>query len=306
MEDNERGPLLSLLKYIANGLEYLDNSTLNIIPFEVVSCLEKALGDWTITKEFIIVTSLSNSNLDFAMQSYDTQEIFLMLNEFITKRYNTSITNRLIRIILPKNLSRDYLSCVVLYHELGHFVDHELNISKKIFLKNYGKTDPQNNIEAHFLNHTKEYFADLFAAQYVSNASNLYLDHIAHKNPQSTTHPSTDERINVVNDFLSSSSGDQLRLFQEVLTQSNSPNLIARFEEILMSCSFEKLIPHEIKTDKALHYLFKIGWDCWMDSDINFLRNFSPRQRYHIINNLIEKSISNYFIQLAWTKYGKD
>jgi len=35
-----------LLNYIFKGLEYLDNSTLNIIPYEIISCLEYALEDW--------------------------------------------------------------------------------------------------------------------------------------------------------------------------------------------------------------------------------------------------------------------
>jgi hypothetical protein len=126
-----------ILNYIFKGLEFLDNSTLNVIPYEIVSCLQIALDDWVKSDKFIIVTSLSNRNLDFLFES-DNSEIFNNINNEIKTRYSLSITNRLIKIVLPKALSRDYLSIVVLYHELGHFVDTELHISEKIIFSKHG------------------------------------------------------------------------------------------------------------------------------------------------------------------------
>jgi hypothetical protein len=65
---------------------------------------------------------------------------------------------------------------------------------------------------------------------------------------------------------------------------------------------FQNLIPQKIKNNQELHYIFKLGWDFWNTSESNFLKKFSPRQKYHIINNLIEKSISNYTIKQKWQK----
>ncbi|WP_289665633.1 hypothetical protein [Flavobacterium panacagri] len=290
-----------LLNYIFKGLEYLDNSTLNIIPYEIISCLEYALEDWIDKDNFIIATSLSNKNLDFYFESTDSNEEFNNINFLIGALYGHQLTHRLIKISLPKVLSRDYLSCVVLYHELGHFVDMELNISKKIFLKNYHKTDPTNYSEYEFLCHKREYFADLFAAQYINDASNLFLNYIAFDNPDCETHPATNKRISVVENFLTGKNCLELDEFNSVLSVSGPTELKIRYKKLdIKKSDFLKLIPQNIKSVPELHYIFKLGWDFWNTSETNFLKNFESRQKYHIINNLIEKSISNYTITEKW------
>lgn len=290
-----------LLNYIFKGLEYLDNSTLNIIPYEIISCLEYALEDWIDKNNFIIVTSLSNKNLDFYFESSDNNEQFNNTNILIDKLYKLKLTHRLIKISLPKVLSRDYLSCVVLYHELGHFVDLELNISKKIFLKEFHTTNPVTYDQYEFLFHKMEYFADLFAAQYINDASNLFLNHIASDYDDCQTHPATSKRINVVENFLSERNCIELNEFNEVLKISGPTELKIRYKKIdVKKSDFLKLIPQNIKSTNELHYIFKLGWDFWNTSDTNFLKTFESRQKYHIINNLIEKSISNYTITEKW------
>lgn len=290
-----------ILNYIFTGLEYLDNSTLNIIPYEIISCLEYALDDWVDKDKFIIVTSLSNKNLDFYFKSNFSDEFFNLLNSYITTLYSLKITHRLIRISLPKVLSRDYLSCVVLYHELGHFVDLELNLSIKLFLNKFRVYQPRNNHEQMFLSHKMEYFADLFAAQYINDASSLFLNHISSETPDSISHPATLKRLNVVNNFLNGVNCPELNEFNSVLSATGSKILKIRYSIIDKDKSnFLKLVPQVISDESQLHYIFKLGWDFWENSESNFLSTFQPRQKYHIINNLIEKSISNYTITKKW------
>ena len=185
--DNDLKIHFQILNYIFKGLEYLDNSTLNIIPYEIISCLEFALVDWIKKDDFIIVTSLSNKNLDFYFESIYSEEFFNNLNSLIFILYKLRITHRLIRISLPKVLSRDYLSIVVLYHELGHFIDNELKISKKLLYNKYDfKDDPDyTEKERGYYFHKMEYFADIFAAQYINDSSSLFLNHITASNEDS-------------------------------------------------------------------------------------------------------------------------
>lgn len=291
----------TILNFIFKGLEFLDNSTLNVTPYEIISCLEYALEDWVNRDNFIIATTLSNKYLDFHFDSNYSQEFLDILNNYILPRYSIQIKHRLIKISLPKNLSRDYLSCVVLYHELGHFIDYELNISKKMLLNKYSVDEPQDRTQEIFLNHTMEYFADLFASQYIDNASNLYLNYIAFFDEDSNTHPATAERIKVVDEFLSGAVCVKLDEFNNVLTLSGSPELKKRYKSINLNTSqFLKLIPQTISNKEELHFIFKLGWDFWNDSEKNFLKTFKNRQKYHVINNLIEKSISNYTILTKW------
>lgn len=295
-----------ILNYIFKGLEYLDNSTLNIIPYEIVSCLQIALDEWILEDNFIIVTSLSNRNSEFLFES-DNLEIFNNLNLDISVRYGLNITNRLIKIVLPKALSRDYLSTVVLYHELGHFVDTELHISSKIILSKYWHLPELSQDQIKEYRHFMEYFADLFASQYINDASNLYLNYIAYNAPDCDTHPSTVKRIQVVNSFLSGKSCAELNEINNALVASGNQQFKIRHKVINISRSdFQNLIPQKINDNEELHYIFKLGWDFWNTSEKNFLRNFGPRQKYNVINNLIEKSISNYTIKQKWQEISSE
>lgn len=289
-----------ILRYIFKGLEFLDNSTLNVIPYEIISCLEFALDDWILDDNFIIVTSLSNRNQEFFFES-ENEEFFNNLNSHINFRYGLTITNRLIKIVLPKTLSRDYLSIVVLYHELGHFIDTELHISQKIILNKYGIKPVYSDAENKEYNHCMEYFADLFAAQYINNASNQFLGYISYNSPDSFTHPSTKTRIEVVDDFLVGKSRPEIDVINTALIGSGFDSFKIRHTEInIRKSDFLNLIPQKICSDQELHYIFKLGWDFWNTSETNFLKKFNSRQKYQVINNLIEKSISNYTITKKW------
>ena len=293
-----------ILDYLFGALEFLDNSTLNLIPFERVSCLEKALDDWISDNNFIIATSLSNRNLDFYFMG-ENIEFYNLMNDTIEKKYNLKISKRLIKIVLPRVLSRDYLSIVVLYHELGHFIDVELNLSQRIFYKKYGFIHPnfytQDQIK--FLRHTMEFFADVFAAQYINNASNLFLNYIAGNAVDTITHPSTKSRIEIVDKFLSNEKIVLIDEFNLVLTAQSKP-LIERRHKIFNAdnSDFNEFIPQQINSDEELHSIFKLGWDFWNNSETNTLNKVPKKQRYYIINNLVEKSISNYIVVSNWNK----
>jgi hypothetical protein len=301
-DENEIYTHFNILNYIFKGLEFLDNSTLNVIPYEILSCLQVALDDWIKSDNFIIVTSLSNRNLDFYFLG-EGLEFFNLLNNIIEPKYGLKITNRLIQISLPKVLSRDYLSIVVLYHELGHFVDSELHISDNIIFSKHGVIDfvsytPSQKKE---YNHCKEYFADLFAAQYINNASNLYIKYIAYYDLDSDTHPSTKKRVEIVDDFLKGTTTPEIDDINFALSNSGLTPFKVRHKLIDIDKSdFQNLIPQKINDNEELHYIFKLGWDFWNTSEKNFLKTFTARQKYHVINNLIEKSISNYIIKQKW------
>lgn len=289
-----------IFSFLFNGLEFLDTSTLNVIPFELVFCLNKALNDWTKSDDLIIVTSLSNRREDIWFQGWNEESIN-NIKQLIKAKYSVNISKRLIRISLPKSLSRDYLSSVVLYHELGHFIDLELNIIDRIYYDKYKKWVLSSNEEEIFYNHFKEYFADLFAAQYINDSSNHYLNHLAYNFEDSKSHPATSKRSLVVENFLNGVSSREIDIIQEGLRKMGLPELNIRHNLINHTKSdFKDLVPQTINNDFELHSIFKLGWDLWLNSENNFLNDFSRRQKYHIINNLMEKSISNYKILESW------
>ena len=110
------------LDFIYKSLEFLDSSTLNLIPYETVEGLKLALKDWIQDGEkYVIVTSLVNGVFDFSFDQ-TLVEVDAQYEEF-KQKYDIAFNCRLIQINIPKALSRDYLASVVHYHELGHFID---------------------------------------------------------------------------------------------------------------------------------------------------------------------------------------
>ena len=88
------------------SVEFLDNSTLVNIPHEIVYCLEKALGEWDDTKQYIIVTSLHNDLNCFSFNAL--LSLYEPFYDIIKALFGISFNHRLIQINLPKYLSQDY------------------------------------------------------------------------------------------------------------------------------------------------------------------------------------------------------
>ena len=235
LNENELGERKRIVDFFFTSLKFLDGSVLNAIPFELVKCLEKALEDW-IDKDssYIIVTSLVGDMLGFSFEprlAFD-EEIYRIIKSVC----NVSFSDRLIQINLPKSLARDYLANVVLYHELGHFIDlrfqlssalstdllqglvsQKLNSSEIGDLQKYfpyisdlssQKYSDQNIRQIYNLLkvHLAEYFCDLFASQYIGDCSGHYLKYLTGRNNASLSHPSTESRNDIVNQFLRNNS----------------------------------------------------------------------------------------------------
>ncbi len=336
-DENKLATVKSVCDFFFKSLEFLNSSTLNHIPFEIVKCLELALSDWENDKDdFIIVTSLVNNIHNF---SFDPS---LAFNDgfynLIERLYSIEFSSRLIQINLPAYLDKDYLANVVLYHELGHFVDIKLSVSKAIYedilnrlsenqltseeidsLRVYFPyiTNPviltqyRSGIPIHvFSQHIAEYFCDLFAAQYVNSCSNHYLNYLTEGDPKfSQSHPSTINRVKMVESFLDSDESFTLSLFRDAVSKCTSGKELTNRSEKFESENFQNLIPVDIINNGQLHYLFSYGWNLWLgnweefQSKNNMGFQLNRTQVYHLINNLIEKSIGNYIIVSNWQKH---
>lgn len=290
------------LEVIFQWVEFLDNSTLNLIPFEIVSCLNKVLEEWIDDfNDYIILTSLTNKLEDYSFQYIDDADLAIFIR-LARDQHNINFDKKLIQINLPRYLVYDNLANVVLYHEIGHFIETKYAIVKKIFdqephLKAL-KPDEQDKYKSHY----REFFADIFAAQYVGTSSNQYLSYVAYEEPESDSHPSTEKRIETVDNFLAGKDVDAIPLLKKATKEITGRELQIRYKTI-SKADFENLIPYEIKEDAELHSLFMIGWEMWMDEKCALRTQFGSSKTYSIINNLIEKSISNYLISALWNKH---
>ena len=309
----------SHLDFIFKSIEFLKDSTLNTIPFEVVGCLQKAMSDWIDEKKFIIVTSLQNNLYSV---SYDLS--YAMNKNFyksLETEYGVVFEQKLVQINLPLTLSKDYLSSVALYHELGHFVDlqHSITMALRyaIELKQIPVTDLLDympyltvpDIDLIKLEyHLGEYFCDLFAAQYIGETLGLFLQYITNNsNKDSTTHPATVNRVKVIADFIAGTENPIVNLIQTGVEALTGKKFEIRYKKII-SDDFYKLIPYEVKSDAELHGSIIYGWQVWLDDIDKFNQcmkydvNLSESTIYRVINSLVEKTIGNYFTIQYWEK----
>jgi hypothetical protein len=312
-EDFKKAPVYELLEikkilvFIKASIECLKDSVLNLLPFETIFCLETALNDWLTAKDHVenvvVTTHQYNDYFFWGILSLD-DELFSLIDS----KYNVQFDQRLILISIPKFELNDYLSNVVLYHELGHFVETKFQIVDRIIVNKYPGFDRD---DIHFdeikrlriLKEKKqlaEFFCDLFAAQYIKDCSSKYLNYVAYKNPDSPTHPATDLRLRIVDDFLNSNPNSTVAELSSATLKASGKNLQIRFKEI-SNTDFINLIPNEISNNQELHYLYVMGWSLWLNKHHHF-NSFRRERIYEIINNLIEKSISNYIISKTWNQ----
>lgn len=325
------------LDFIFKSLEFLDSSTLNQIPYEIVACLNEAMQESLESSDnYIIVTSLINTIDGF---SYDPSIAFdnALYNDILAK-YNINFEDRLVQINLPRAFARDYIAAVVLYHELGHFIDHRFSLMNgltrtfldQVVLNRFSKPEideivlyfpylsfyfnlpnPRPKISTvsslfeTVLYHFMEYFCDLFAAQYIGEASSYYLTYITHNDDVwSASHPSTINRVKVVSDYLNGQSNIIIQLINEALLAIRKTTLQKRYTDV-SSKDFFNLVPTELITGKELHGIISVAWKIWIENRselANRLNTSDTLKTYTVINNLVEKSIGNFLTVNKWNK----
>lgn len=287
---------------IFTWVDFLDGSTLNQTPYEMVNCLQCVLKEWLGDyNNYFIVTSVNNKLDQYSFQSLKEAELST-LKKYVHDNYGITLTHDLIQINMSRYLVNDYLANVVLYHEVGHFINSKFKITTKAINELEYKDLPPGQLKQ-LINYWQEHFADLFAAQYVGQAASHYLELTAAEYIGSALHPATDKRIRVVDDFLAGNDNEIVEHLKKA-TQAGTEGKkqLRNGYKPLTRDDFDKLIPIEVKEEAELHSLFALGWDIWLDENSYLRTKFNIDRCSQILNNLIEKSISNYFITLNWKK----
>lgn len=276
--------------------KYLKGSTSNQIPHETVYTLRKVLEDW-IHDDFLITTAL----LDEPNYHFLGVNPGHIIKELVGRKAAIKeIDIEIIQIALPSIYRHRPLNNVALYHELGHFVDQYYGIINLFILSELKAGHLVDETEK---NHLKEYFADLFAASYTGDAIKCFLSSFAEGHQASPTHPATDERSKVVENFLNGKQVDLVDAFNAILGAIKLPLLEKRYELPDISKSFGDIKPYAIASKEELHginmsgrnYLkeaLKKGADPW--------KSTSESKVSQIINDLVEKSIRNRMLKEKW------
>ena len=151
-----------------------------------------------------------------------------------------------------------------------------------------------------------QYFCDLFAAQYIGDTLGLFLQYITgNSNTDSLTHPPTTSRVKVISDFVNGVDNPVVNYMQVALQALIGKQFEVSFDKIT-SDDFYKLIPYDVQNDRELHGSIIYGWEVWLADSQKFNEGMkydvklSEETIYRVINNLVEKTIGNYFTVQNW------
>lgn len=308
----------------------MSNNTSTNAPYEVIESIKCAAKEWVPDIDnYIILTRFG----DYSFFPDNKEDLVI---SYIENDYGICFNKKTVLLSIPQHYYRDYLNNVVLYHEIGHFVDITQNVSlislqltvtdiinnndlSSIYsyfpfldglqpsdiIQNGGLTEVGVQLHHYWL----EYFADIFAANYIGDKIQKYLSFRSYPDCNSNTfhitHPSNERRFSVVNDFINDKDNYVSNIIRNILIYKFGRTL-GGYNNSLAIDDLYKLLPLDLKLDNDIHNLYAAAWDVWygdrskfkMENNLSY--DLQSTQIYSILNNLVEKSISNYLVTKKW------
>lgn len=251
------------------------------------------MSDWG-TRKCLITTGLLDELGFFFIKNDPT----IIIKYFL----GIDLSDGLIQIALPRLYRHKPLYNIPLYHELGHFIEQEFNITK-ITLLQHGELSKKYSQP-----HLAEFFADLFSSCYTGYANYVFLAEMVPDNAGSQSHPSTKDRLDLMYSFLTGEPNEIHSCFNHTLSKIGLPGLTVKYKSPDVFSSFSNIRPYDICSAGELHGLMDAGWAFLIEiqkNPINAWKNFADEfETEKIVNDLVEKSIRNYMVKLKWVGNG--
>lgn len=314
--DNDKEQIRYILLFMSFCVQYIKSATIYDMNSAVYVCLRAALEDWVKGNPLnYVVTTYKGSAGTHHYQPWtvDKQSI-----KAIYDIYSISFADKLVSLAYPSYLEKDFLSNVSLYHELGHFIDlSEWGITGRltnhiitnkclqmqdVYFKNidtvvlYDRTHLLWSSEWDKLhNMLCEYFADIFAVQYIGRHKIHLSQYLTGDNGFDKEHPSTEARTRAINNFLGPEANHddfikQLRWATEQITgRSLKIRNAALPKDYLLNNQ-----PSPITEKHQLHTLLQNAWEIWEGNINGYKQDPDIMTAYGRLNNLLEQSIMNY------------
>ena len=314
--DNDKEQIRDILTFLSYCIQYIKSATVGDMSAAMYVCLRAALEDWVKGNplDYVITTY----KCEVKTHHYQPNTVNEQSIKAVFDVFNINITDKLVSLAYPSYLEKDFISNVSLYHELGHFIDlSEWRISASltnyiidnnclkdhdIYFKNielvalYDKANSSHDSERVKLYcMLREYFADIFAVQYIGRHKIHFSQYIAGDNGFDNEHPSTVARTNAINNFLGPEANHdefikQLRWATEAITGRplKIRNIALPKDDLLNNkpCSI---------TDKhQLHTLLQNAWEIWEGNINGYKQDPDMMTAYGRLNSLLEQSIMNY------------
>lgn len=289
-----------VVDHLWTATRYLTGSVSRETPYETVYGLDLAIQDWIPASQgprLIITTALLNErNYHFCAVE----------DEFYTlaKDLGVTFSSNLVQVGLPHLYKHQPLHNVLLYHELGHFIDEKFKISRVMAIIVENVEGPWSKL-TYTARQYAEFFADIFATSYVDSSVAHMLHDMAPDQVQTKSHPATAERVTLIEEMLAHKTPPILQLANAALSYRSLPALTTRFQIPDIKHTFDNLLPYTIASQNEVHGLLPAGRRYLHDVDRQqhgLWAAMTANEKSRVVNDLIEKSIRNRMVQMRWQK----
>lgn len=292
---------------------------------EMVKTLEHILQEWIGAEASDFLISISEGEYAISHTFLDLAS----LNGFTEVGWSVHFDHLIIDLRAPRYFFEDIFTNSVLFHEIGHFVDFKQHYSDVIYTTDiepilldpahsadlikqsfpflaatgFDKLRDEKKIRAHI----KEYFADVFGAQY---AGMHIMNHVlrredARLDTEDDEHPSCNQRVAMVNEFLTydRSKGSSNILLSKIVAIAKNANgdELCKHYGTINSAQFIMGRKINVTNDAQLYAVFKSMWDLYLRGmnifhpyRLNLPWKVSSFEWYKKLNQLAKDSINTY------------
>lgn len=271
---------------------------------EMKFCIESMIAEWDpASKEKIVVFTLG----DYAVnkQKKDRYSKLVEILIAISNVYNVKFSKEPVFILVPDEFKNETLANIVLFHEVGHFVDHENALNDYVFED--VDSEIQGNPKARILreyfpmlydkpftsqtadilrSHIEEYLADVFGAIYSHSHILDYLDYLRGHIPNAhdEEHPSLNCRRKVVNAFISycrrGCTSDHLLQYIINAMEGVTGKTIKLIEPQFTNDQYLNA-NIRLSTIQEMHSMFVTPWDMLLEERKRLRLRSYPVEEYH-------------------------
>lgn len=325
LPDRQKQGISILYEMFARWTEILHSDPLNSTHLEISKVLEKIAREWLGAQMDEYVITLSEGEYAFKSLCCDLS----VLNSFTDPAWGAHFDYYLVELYAPRYFYEDVFTNIVLFHEIGHFVDAIKHVSDDVFseleptlldnslnsqliaesfpyltITGYDRDRDEKKVRSHI----SEYFADIFGAQY---AGVHIMNHVlrredARLDKEDPEHPSCNQRLAMVNEFLT-------------CCQANTATtniLLAKILDIAKDDSGQPMNIHygtinktnivhgqkvTIQDDAQLYAIFPTVWNLYLKNLAFFQRANQNKQwtlkkatLYKKLNRVAKDSINTY------------
>lgn len=319
LKEDEHTEFMEYFELVKDWVTLLHYHKADSYPEELVYTMKMVVREWLDDYQKFVILISDNPY----MVTYPSPDLDAKYHN-IELRYGIHFEEKIVKICMPIEHCCDYMVNVCLYHEIGHFIDRQRNLTYNVLVNIINNVNRDNSLLPFVKKYypyfsypfnlsdstlvdkvyaqTQEYIADLFAAQYCGDGVIMYLKYLhSHEMDKDfLKHPATSLRSDMIVDYLKSSNLMTGLIGALVVPLYKSRTSFGRRLNPKIEGALGSLSTVPLVDESDVHSLCYFAWDIYKQDIANRETNhpathgLSQQDLYIKLNEVIGSSISEY------------